>query len=68
MTVSAETQASAGCVNEFYAEQIPVFNNNSSNDFLIWLYQNIKYPESADPKRLTGFNPAQIIQQHIMRN
>jgi len=35
-------------------EQMPVFNNKSSYDFLIWLYQNIKYPESAIKDSISG--------------
>jgi TonB family protein len=35
-------------------EQMPIFNNNSSYDFLIWLYQNIKYPDSAIKDSISG--------------
>lgn len=28
-------------------EQMPLFNNGGSENFLLWIYQNLKYPETA---------------------
>jgi protein TonB len=33
---------------------MPMFNNNGSYDFLIWVYQNIKYPDSAKKDSISG--------------
>jgi hypothetical protein len=30
-------------------EQMPMFDKNGSYDFLIWVYQNIKYPDYMIP-------------------
>ena len=35
-------------------EQMPMFNKNGSYDFLIWVYQNIKYPDSAIKDSISG--------------
>lgn len=35
-------------------EQMPIFKNGNSEDFLTWVYNNIKYPQSAINDSLSG--------------
>ena len=35
-------------------DQMPIFKNGNSEDFLIWLYNNLKYPQSAIRDSISG--------------
>jgi TonB family protein len=35
-------------------EQMPIFKNSNSEDFLLWLYNNLKYPQSAIRDSISG--------------
>lgn len=35
-------------------EQMPLFNNGGPENFILWIYQNIKYPETAIRDTLSG--------------
>jgi protein TonB len=35
-------------------EQMPLFNNGGSENFVFWVYQNIKYPETAIRDAISG--------------
>ena len=50
--ISAQIEEEYGTIT--IVEQMPTFNNNSSYDFLIWVYQNIKYPDSAIKDSVSG--------------
>ncbi len=35
-------------------DQMPIFKNGNSEDFLLWLYNNLKYPQSAVNDSISG--------------
>ena len=54
LPLEASSQIEDEYVTITILEQMPMFNNNSSYDFLIWVYQNIKYPDSAIKDSISG--------------
>ena len=54
LPIDSSSQIEDEYVTITVVEQMPMFNSNGSYDFLIWVYQNIKYPASAIKDSISG--------------
>ena len=54
LPIDSSSQIEDEYVTITIVEQMPMFNSNGSYDFLIWVYQNIKYPASAIKDSISG--------------
>jgi len=52
MIVSAQKECEYSTIT--VVEQMPIFKSGDSDNFLLWLYQNLKYPQTAINDSVSG--------------